>query len=179
MSSDAQALEQQLAAQCKMLASRGRASVGRCHPDVQIVRTLPKRRIEGFVVGVRLDFEGVLAPRGRYVVLEAKTSHASPSWPLGDVGDAQALRMAQLASCGALALLYVQRLEGARVLASYLLPVDSAGRIAGLVTHPALVVLSAERKSIRWADLEPWRVKASELWLDAAERLLTQEVGDV
>jgi len=171
--SHARGLEIQLAAQCELLAKRGRALVERSRPEVQIVRPLAGGRVEGFATkGTRLDFEGVLAPSGRMVVLEAKTSHASPSWPLGDVRDSQVVRMAQLAACGALALLYVQRLEGARELASYLLPVDSAGRIAGLVTHPANGILSTERKSIRWADLEPWRVGASELWLDAAERLL-------
>jgi hypothetical protein len=171
MTPEWQQLERQLAEQCKLLRARRRALVERCHPDVQVVRQLPKKRVEGFVVGVRLDFEGVLSPSGRAVVLEAKTSHASPSWPLGDVGDDQLKRMAQLAWCGALALLYVQQMEGVRVLASYLLPVDAHGGIAGLVQHPALAILDAERKSIRWADLEPWRIGASELWLDAAERL--------
>ena len=171
MTTEAQALEQQLAAQCKMLALRGRAQVERSRPDVQIVRSLAGGRVEGFATkGTRLDFEGVLAPSGRCVVLEAKTSHASPSWPLGDVRDSQVMRMAQLAACGALALLYVQRRHEGRAI-DYLLPVDGAGRIAALVTHPALVVLSGERKSIRWEALEPWRIKASELWLDAAERL--------
>jgi hypothetical protein len=123
------------------------------------------------VTGVRVDFEGVLSPSGRAVFLEAKTSHAAPSWPLSDVGDDQLLRMAAMAGCGALVLLYVQRWDGPRPVASYLLPVDAQGRIAGLVTHPAAAILSNERKSIRWEDMEPWRVGAGELWLDAAERL--------
>lgn len=167
----AQALEGMLGAQCALLASRGRGVVARCHPDVQVVRQLAKKRVEGFVVGVRLDFEGVLSPSGRCVVLEAKTSHKSASWGLNGLGDAQAQRMAAVARCGGLALLYVQRWDGLRRAGDFLLPVDGEGRIAGLVTHPALAVLSGERKSIRWADMEPWRVKASELWLDAAERL--------
>lgn len=171
MTPEWQQLERQLAEQCSLLARRGRALVARAHPEVQVVRSLPKSRVEGFVRGVKLDFEGLLSPSGRAVALEAKTSHASPSWPLGDVGEAQAQRMAALARCGALALLYVQRMEGVRVVAEHLLPVDGEGRIAGLVTHPACAVLSAERKSIRWADLEPWRIGSSELWLDAAERL--------
>lgn len=168
----AQALEGMLASQCALLASRGRGVVARCHPDVQVVRALRDgKRVEGFVRGVRLDFEGVLSPSGRCVVLEAKTSHESASWGLDGLGAAQALRMAAVARCGALALLYVQRWDGGRRAGDFLLPVDGEGRIAGLVTHPALAVLSGERKSIRWADMEPWRVKASELWLDAAERL--------
>jgi penicillin-binding protein-related factor A (putative recombinase) len=165
-----QGLEQRLSAQCELLERRGRGVVTRCRPDVQVVRSLKGGRVEGFVTGSRLDFEGVLRPSGRAVVIEAKTSHASPSWPLCDVRDAQVVRMAQLASCGALALLYVQRWHEGRAT-DYLLPVDAQGRIASLVTHPALLVLSAERKSIRWADLEPWRVGPQELWLDAAERL--------
>jgi hypothetical protein len=118
-----------------------------------------------------LDFEGALAPSGRCVLLEAKTSHAGTSWPLADLGDEQALRMASWASCGALALLYVQRWDGLTRAGDYLLPVDGAGRIAGLVTHPAVAVLDGERRSIRWEDMEPWRVRGDELWLDAAERL--------
>lgn len=167
----AQSLEAQLKGQCELLTRRGRAQVGRCHPDVQVVRSTAKGRVEGFVCGTRLDFEGVLSPSGRYVVLEAKTSHEGASWGLDSLGAAQVQRMASVARCGALALLYVQRWDGARPVASYLLPVDGEGRIAGLVTHPACVILSVERKSIRWADMEPWRILASELWLDAAERL--------
>jgi penicillin-binding protein-related factor A (putative recombinase) len=165
-------LERQLVAECEGLWLKQRAWVKRAHPDVQVVRPVAGGRVEGFTKGTRLDFEGVLCGGGRAVVVEAKTSHAAPSWPLGDVGDAQMQRMACLARCGALVLLYVQRWEGARPAASYLLPVDGEGRIAGLVAHPALAILSNERKSIRWADLEPWRVGPQELWLDAAERLL-------
>jgi hypothetical protein len=167
----AQCLERMLLAQCELLTARGRGRVTRCHPDVQVVRQLPRGRVEGFVQGIRLDFEGALAPSGRCVLLEAKTSHAGTSWPLADLGDEQALRMAAWASCGALALLYVQRWDGLSRAGDYLLPVDGQGRIAGLVTHPALAVLDGERKSIRWEDMEPWKVGAGELWLDAAERL--------
>lgn len=171
MATDAwQRLEASLKQECEQLRRAGRAWVQRAHPEVQVVKPLPRGRVEGFTRGVRMDFEGVLCPSGRAVVLEAKTSHAAPSWPLSDVGDAQALRMAAMAGCGALALLYVQRIEDARAT-SYLLPVNSEGRIAGLVTHPALAILNGERKSIRWTDLEPWRVGALERWLDAAERL--------
>ena len=167
----AQGLERMLLAQCEVMAARGRARVTRCHPAVQVVRALKGGRVEGFVTGIMLDFEGVLSPSGRCVLLEAKTSHAGTSWPLCDLGDEQALRMASWASCGALALLYVQRWDGLSRAGDYLLPVDGAGRIAGLVTHPALLVLSNERKSIRWEDMEPWRVAAGESWLDAAKRL--------
>ena len=121
--------------------------------------------------GWRCDFEGWLCGSGRVVALEAKTSHASPSWPLGDVLDDQALRLSTVARDGGLALLYVQRWHEGRAT-DYLLPVDAQGVIAALAAHPALVVMSGERKSIRWADLEPWRVGSQELWLDAAERLL-------
>lgn len=178
MKSVAQGLEASLLRECDMLRRASRALVNRAHPDVQVTGPRPSGRVEGFVRGVRVDFEGVLWGSGRAVLLEAKTSHASPSWPLADVGDEQLRRMALLARCGALVALYVQHLEGARVMASYLLPVDAAGCIAGLVTHPSMSILCNERKSIRWADMEPWKVSTNETWLDAAERLgLTNKEG--
>lgn len=169
-----QGLELRLKAQCEMLERRGRARVRRAHHDAQVDSPAARGKVLAHLVkgGWRCDFEGWLCRSGRVVVLEAKTSHAAPSWPLSGVLDDQARRLATVARDGGLALLYVQRWHEGRTVADYLLPVDSAGVIAGLVTHPALVVLSAERKSIRWADLEPWKVTAQELWLDAAERLL-------
>lgn len=167
-------LEQRIKAQCEMLERRGRARVRRAHHDAQIDGPAPRGKLLAHLIkdGWRCDFEGWLRGSGRVVALEVKTSHESPSWPLGDVRDEQARRLACVASDGGLALLYVQRWDGPRPLDEYLLPVDGAGKIAELVTHPALGVLEGERKSVRWADLDPWRVGRSEMWLDAAERLL-------
>lgn len=168
-----QGLEQRIKAQCEMLERRGRARVRRAHHDAQVSAPARGGKVLAHLVkgGWRCDFEGWLCGSGRVVALEAKTSHASPSWPLGDVLDDQALRLSTVARDGGLALLYVQRWHEGRAT-DYLLPVDAQGVIAALAAHPALVVMSGERKSIRWADLEPWRVGSQELWLDAAERLL-------
>jgi hypothetical protein len=172
MSEAWRALERRLTAQCDHLRHRQLAWVTRCHPEVQVVRSLKGGRVEGFVCGIRLDFEGLICPSGRSVVLEAKTSHEKTSWPMSDLGDAQAQRMASHASCGGLSVLYVQQLNPLGIsVAEYLLPVDGEGRIARLLTHPALAFLQTERKSLRWEDLAPWQVQRHELWLDAAARL--------
>jgi hypothetical protein len=175
MTSEWQGLEQRIKAQCELLERRERARVRRAHHDAQIDGPAPRGKLLAHLVkgGHRCDFEGHLCGSARAVVLEVKTSHASPSWPLGDVRDEQARRLAMVAQDGGLALLYVQRWHQGRAVADYLLPVDGAGRIAATETHPACLVLTmgGERKSVRWTELEAWRVKASELWLDAAGRL--------
>jgi hypothetical protein len=173
MTPEWQTLERRIKAQCEMLERRGRARVRRAHHDAQIDGPAPRGKLLAHLVkgGHRCDFEGHLIGSARAVVLEVKTSHESPSWPLGDVRDEQALRLACVASDGGLALLYVQRWDGPRPLDEYLLPVDAEGRIAELVTHPALGILDGEMRSVRWAALDPWRVGRAEMWLDAAERL--------
>lgn len=180
MSTEWQGLEARIKAQCEMLERRQRARVRRAHHDAQIDGKGPRGKLLAHLIkgGWRCDFEGWLCGTGRVVALEVKTSHASPSWPLGDVLDEQARRLACVASDGGLALLYVQRWDGLRALDEYLLPVDGAGRIAELVQHPALGVLAGELRSVRWAELDPWRVGRAEMWLDAAERLgLTSKEG--
>ena len=170
-------LEQRIKAQCEMLERRGRARVRRAHHDAQIDGPAPRGKLLAHLIkdGHRCDFEGWLRGSGRIVALEVKTSHESPSWPLGDVRDEQARRLACVASDGGLALLYVQRWDGPRPLDEYLLPVDGAGRIAEVThkrSHDSL--LGSGRESMRWDELESLGLKvgAGEMWLDALERIV-------
>lgn len=133
-------------------------------------------RAEGLFIGVAngkpsVDFEGSV--RGYKVAFDGKSSEAEPSWPLGDIRDDQIGYLADCARAGEMAFLYVQR-RGVRSRPRYILPVDREGRVAGQChkrDRLGELWAAARKESLRWEQVEMWRVAQDEMWADAVVRL--------
>lgn len=158
------------------LRNRGQANVWRRTPPLRVIG---KGEDKGVLLAVQtgedcVDFEGMLKG-GRRVAFDAKHA-AGPRFDFSCVRDGQIRYLAEIAAWGGVALLYVFRDgEPGRGMSRYVLPVDGAGRIAG-VTHkrvpPVLAGDAQTRESARWDDLdsEGWRLGAGESWAECVAR---------
>lgn len=188
---DGQLWEEVVCEESAWLASRGVARAVRVKPPInrlglvaewlkrEIGVEVPQRwqqRCSGLFVAVAsgeasVDFEGSV--RGYKVAFDAKSSEHEPSWPFSDVRDDQIAYLADCARAGELAFLYVER-RGVTGRPRYILPIDREGRIAGCChkrDRLGELWAAARRESVRWVEVEMWRVGAQEMWADAVVRL--------
>jgi hypothetical protein len=191
MSAAGPAWEQYVEEESAWLAARGIARAVRVKPPInrlglitewlkrEMGVEIPKRflqRAKGLFIAVAsgepsVDFEGSV--RGYKVAFDAKSSEAEPSWPLGDIRDDQITYLADCARAGEMAFLYVQR-RGAKGRPRYVLPVDREGRVAGQChkrDRLGELWAAARKESVRWVEVEMWRVGQDEMWADAVMRL--------
>jgi hypothetical protein len=115
---------------------------------------------------VWVDYTGFLCTGGKAIVLEAKqcgdTESTRVSFPvMARLEHIQAVRLAQAARAGAVSAVYVRKTWAGLRTADYLIP---ARVITGNLVFSGM---GMGKKSIKWADLEPWQVPNEHTWLDA------------
>lgn len=159
------------------VARAGLARVQRTKPPMKIVgkSSRPGVFMACMAGGDCVDYEGVWRG-GLLCAFDVKHAARGERFDFGGVRDGQLRYLSELAAWGALAFLIVWR-EGdvGRADVTYVLPVDGAGRIAGVAHKRALAVATAGeavRESVRWEDLDArgWRCAPGELWAECVER---------
>ena len=107
------------------------------------------------------DYTGFMAAGGRAIVLEAKLSRTSkPSFPLSALQPIQRVRLRQAANAGAISVLYIRHVGSHLTITDYLLP-----------ALPGAVLMFGGQlqgvKSLRWDNIQRWKVPTNRTWLDA------------
>lgn len=172
--------EETVIAECDFLRAARRGRVRKRTNPLKILHAYKGRGASrGMVVCVlqpqeALDFEGVLQGgrvHGVAVFFDAKSTEHVRRFELKMITDEQLEYARERAECGALVGIYLQRRDPVTQLelGRYWLEIRSSGTIADF--YHTRSVKPDKRASIRWDELEDYRLTPRELWLDGALRL--------
>lgn len=131
----------------------------------ELMRINPRYLIARKEAPVAADYAGTLRG-GRGVFFEAKSVEHDTRFEFRNITDEQRRELAAHAELGSLVFVYVERRDALRRIA-YMLPVEPGTSR----NKPGVIAGEHEKASIPWSSAEPWRLKPSETWYEAALRL--------
>lgn len=165
--------EARITRQLTIMRRKRICAVRRVKPPMNIVGNLGKGLFKARHSGTHtVDYEGTMAG-GRAVYFDAKHSTGKTSFSFGSIRDNQIEYLQERSALGAVCFFLVSRpAPQGRTAPEYVVPIDSEGRIAGVVHKRCALLNERTRESVKWSELEDggWRCGAGETWVDVVVR---------